>query len=121
MHITNDVILFGALLLLISIVASAVSSRLGAPMLLGFLVLGMLAGEDGPGGIQFDDIYASQLVGCVALVARQQMAAAPRLPESRQGLTFAASLLTAVDLTLAHCRCADDWLGSHTNLVFGGE
>ena len=67
MHITNDFVLFGSLLLLISIVASAVSSRLGAPMLLGFLVLGMLAGEDGPGGIRFDDVYISQLVGCVAL------------------------------------------------------
>ncbi|WP_249795501.1 cation:proton antiporter, partial [Bradyrhizobium sp. NBAIM08] len=36
-------------------------------MLLAFLVLGMLAGEDGPGGIPFDDVYTSQLVGCVAL------------------------------------------------------
>src|SRR5688572_18082459 len=67
MHVTNDIILLGALLLLTAIVASAFSSRLGAPVLLAFLVLGMLAGEDGPGGIQFDDVYASQLVGCIAL------------------------------------------------------
>ena len=53
--------------MLVSIVASAVSSRLGAPLLLVFLVLGMLAGEDGPGGLYFDDIYTSQLVGSIAL------------------------------------------------------
>ncbi|MGH8729473.1 MAG: cation:proton antiporter, partial [Burkholderiales bacterium] len=53
--------------MLVSIVASAVSSRLGAPLLLVFLILGMLAGEDGPGGLYFDDIYTAQLVGSIAL------------------------------------------------------
>lgn len=53
--------------MLVSIVLSAVSSRLGAPLLLVFLILGMLAGEDGPGGLYFDDIYTSQLVGSIAL------------------------------------------------------
>ena len=53
--------------MVVSIVASAVSSRLGAPLLLVFLVLGMLAGEDGPGGIKFDDVHTAQLVGSIAL------------------------------------------------------
>jgi cell volume regulation protein A len=53
--------------MVIAIIASAVSARLGAPLLLVFLVLGMLAGEDGPGGIQFDDFETAQLVGSVAL------------------------------------------------------
>jgi cell volume regulation protein A len=44
-----------------------VSARLGAPLLLVFLVLGMLAGEDGPGGIQFDDVHMAQLAGSIAL------------------------------------------------------
>src|SRR5439155_22966208 len=32
-----------------------------------FLVLGMLAGEDGPGGILFSDFYTAYLIGSVAL------------------------------------------------------
>lgn len=63
----NEMILLGALLALLSIVASAVSSRLGAPLLLVFIVLGMLAGEDGPGGIRFNDAHIAQLVGSIAL------------------------------------------------------
>jgi potassium/hydrogen antiporter len=64
---TNQVIFFGALLVLTSIVASAFSSRFGAPILLIFLVLGMLAGEDGPGGIVFNDFNLTNLVGTIAL------------------------------------------------------
>jgi potassium/hydrogen antiporter len=64
---TNEILLFGALLVMASIVASALSARLGAPVLLVFLLLGMLAGEDGPGGIAFDDVHLAQLVGSLAL------------------------------------------------------
>jgi cell volume regulation protein A len=67
MGYTNEIILLGSLLALLSIVASAVSSRLGAPLLLVFVVLGMLAGEDGPGGIVFNDFHTAQLVGSIAL------------------------------------------------------
>ena len=67
MDFTTKVILIGSALLLVSILASIVSARLGAPILLVFLVLGMLAGEDGPGGIAFDDVPLSHLVGNLAL------------------------------------------------------
>jgi cell volume regulation protein A len=60
------ILLTGGLLIL-SIVAGAVSSRVGAPLLLVFLVLGMLVGEDGPGGVQFDDFDTAYLVGSLAL------------------------------------------------------
>jgi cell volume regulation protein A len=63
----NTAILVGALLLLISIVASDISSRMGAPLLLVFLALGMLAGEDGPGGIRFDDFETAYVIGTLAL------------------------------------------------------
>jgi cell volume regulation protein A len=63
----NLAILVGALLLLVSIVASDISSRMGAPLLLVFLALGMLAGEEGPGGIKFDDFDVTYLVGTLAL------------------------------------------------------
>ncbi|HEY7355592.1 MAG TPA: potassium/proton antiporter, partial [Ktedonobacterales bacterium] len=64
-----EYILLGASgLLLISILASKASQRLGIPALLLFLVIGMLAGSDGPGGIYFDDPYLAELLGIVALV-----------------------------------------------------
>ncbi|RPI37713.1 MAG: potassium/proton antiporter, partial [Hyphomicrobiaceae bacterium] len=55
-------------LLLLSILASKLSARLGVPALLFFLGLGMLAGADGPGGICFDDFRIAQAVGSIALV-----------------------------------------------------
>jgi cell volume regulation protein A len=60
-------ILVAALLVSISILAGMFSNRIGAPLLLVFLGLGMLAGIDGPGGIEFDDFRATYLVGNVAL------------------------------------------------------
>lgn len=67
MEYWNTIILIGAVLLLISIVASDISSRMGAPLLLVFLTLGMLAGEDGPGGIRFDDFEVAYVIGTLAL------------------------------------------------------
>ena len=49
-------ILLGALLVLAGILSSLVALRFGAPLLLVFLLVGMLAGEAGPGGIKFDDV-----------------------------------------------------------------
>jgi cell volume regulation protein A len=60
-------ILLGALLVLVGILSSLVAMRFGAPLLLVFLILGMLAGEAGPGGIRFDDVHTTYLVGSVAL------------------------------------------------------
>jgi cell volume regulation protein A len=60
-------ILLGAMLLLAGILSSLVAMRFGAPLLLVFLILGMLAGESGPGGIAFDDVRTTDLVGSIAL------------------------------------------------------
>jgi potassium/hydrogen antiporter len=67
MEYWNLAILVAALILLISIVASDISSRLGAPLLFVFLLLGMLAGEEGPGGIRFNDVEAAYMTGTLAL------------------------------------------------------
>jgi len=56
-----------SLLLILSIIASRVSGRLGIPVLLAFLVTGMLAGSEGPGGIYFDNPWLAQSLGIVAL------------------------------------------------------
>ena len=61
-------LLGAAVLLLVSILASKASGRLGVPALALFLVIGMLAGSDGPGGIYFDDPRLAQWLGVIALV-----------------------------------------------------
>ena len=63
----NELIFYGALLVALSILASAFSSRFGAPILLVFLLLGMLAGEDGPGGFKFDNFQLAYLASTLAL------------------------------------------------------
>lgn len=64
-----DYVLLGtAILLLLSVIASRASGRLGVPALVLFLVLGMLAGSEGIGGIYFADAALAQSLGVVALV-----------------------------------------------------
>jgi cell volume regulation protein A len=60
-------ILLGALLVLAGIMSSLVAMRFGAPLLLVFLIVGMIAGETGPGGLQFDDVRTTYVVGSIAL------------------------------------------------------
>ncbi|MBX3001306.1 MAG: potassium/proton antiporter [Caldilineaceae bacterium] len=62
------ILLAASLLLLISVVASKASGRLGVPALVLFLAIGMFAGSDGPGGIQFEDYELTQRLGILALV-----------------------------------------------------
>lgn len=67
--LSTEYLLLGAsVLLVLSILASKLSSRFGIPALLLFLGIGMLAGSDGPGGIYFDNVWAAKSLGVVALV-----------------------------------------------------
>jgi cell volume regulation protein A len=63
----NQLILLGAFLLLLSIFVGLISSRIGAPLLLAFLGLGMFFGEDGPGGILFENYFGAYVIGSIAL------------------------------------------------------
>lgn len=60
-------LLFLAVLILVGIASSLIATRFGAPLLLVFLIIGMLAGEDGPGGIVFNDYRLTYMIGTVAL------------------------------------------------------
>ena len=60
-------ILLGAVLVMAGILSSLLALRFGAPLLLVFLVIGMLAGDAGPGQLRFDDVHTTYLVGSVAL------------------------------------------------------
>lgn len=68
MDITTDNILFtGSLLLFLSILVSKTTGKFGVPALVLFLLIGMLAGSEGIGRIQFDDPNIAQFLGTVAL------------------------------------------------------
>ena len=60
-------IFLGAILVMAGILSSLLALRFGAPLLLVFLLIGMLAGDSGPGQLQFDDVRTTYLVGSVAL------------------------------------------------------
>jgi NhaP-type Na+/H+ and K+/H+ antiporter len=47
MRSSHELILLGGLLGVLSVIAGLVSRRIAGPMLLAFLALGMLAGEEG--------------------------------------------------------------------------
>ncbi len=66
-NVLTALVLIGAALLVLGVLSSLIATRFGAPLLLVFLVIGMLAGEDGPGGIVFNDFRAAYLIGSVAL------------------------------------------------------
>lgn len=60
-------LLAAASLIFFSVLAGVISARAGFSFLLVFLVVGTLAGVDGPGGLVFDDFKLSFWVGNVAL------------------------------------------------------
>jgi len=60
-------IFLGAILVMAGILSSLLALRFGAPLLLVFLFIGMLAGDAGPGQLPFNDVRSTYLVGSVAL------------------------------------------------------
>lgn len=60
-------LLAAASLVFVSVLAGVFSARIGFSFLLVFLLVGILAGVDGPGGLAFDDFRLSFWVGNVAL------------------------------------------------------
>ena len=63
----GNILLIGSLLLLISVIAGKTTNRLGVPTLIFFLIVGVLAGSEGIGGIHFENAFAAQFIGIVAL------------------------------------------------------
>ncbi|MBP8228508.1 MAG: potassium/proton antiporter [Pararheinheimera sp.] len=67
MFVIDQIILLAAILIIFGILSSKLSARLGLPVLVLFLMVGMLAGEDGPGGIVFDNAQIAHALGSLAL------------------------------------------------------
>lgn len=63
----DNILLIGSILLFISILAGKTSFRLGVPTLIFFVIVGMLAGSEGIGGINFNNPRLAQFMGVVAL------------------------------------------------------
>lgn len=83
-------------LLLAGILSSLIATRFGAPLLLIFLIIGMLAGEEGPGGIAFNNYKFTYALGSVALaIILFDGGLRTRLSQVRGALAPAATLATA--------------------------
>ncbi len=66
-HQTHILFAAAAALVLVGVASSLIARRFGAPLLLVFLVIGMLAGVDGPGGVRFYDYDSAYRIGSFAL------------------------------------------------------
>ncbi|MBQ7545062.1 MAG: potassium/proton antiporter [Synergistaceae bacterium] len=64
---TINPFLVAGMLFFLSLVAGALSEKIKVPALILFLGIGMLAGVDGPGGLNFSDAVAANNVGTFAL------------------------------------------------------
>lgn len=98
-------ILIGAGLIAASALTSLASQRLGAPLLLVFLGIGLLAGEDGLLGIDFDSGPTAYFIGSLALaiilfdsgfetpLRSYRIAAAPAIVLSTLGVVLTTGLV----------------------------
>ncbi|MFG1202563.1 potassium/proton antiporter [Xanthobacter aminoxidans] len=106
--VSNIVLLVVAALVVVGTLSSLLAARFGAPILLVFLAVGVAAGEGGPGGIHFDDYWATYMVGSAALavilfdgglrmrVASMRGAILPAVGLSTVGVAFTAVLVALV-------------------------
>lgn len=103
----NALLFFGGVVLLTAIFAGSASSRFGAPLLLVFLALGVLIGEDGVIGLEFNDFRTGYVVGSAALAivlfdggmrthfSDIKLAAAPALSLSTIGVLVTTGIVAA--------------------------
>ncbi len=120
LDLINVVILIGAGLIVLSALTSLLSARLGVPLLLIFLCVGLLAGEDGPGGIRFDNAPLAFFIGSAALAVilfdagfetpwrSYRLAAGPGILLATAGVVVTSSLVAVV----AHWVLPIDWTTS---------
>ena len=95
MEFTNNAIFIGSVLVVVSILATSIASRIGVPLLLVFLGIGMLAGAEGLGGIVFDNYVVAYGVGSVALaIILFDGGMRSRAESSKIGINPAVSLAT---------------------------
>ncbi|MDA3919457.1 MAG: potassium/proton antiporter [Salinisphaera sp.] len=113
---TNIILFFIGLILFLSVLASSLA-RFGPPLLLIFLVCGMLAGSDGIGHIRFDSVPLAYFIANLALAVilldgglrthwdSFRVGLRPALSLATVGVLVSASLAGAVIAAVLHV----DW------------
>lgn len=66
--VIENILLWIAVLMFVSVVSSKLSDRFAIPVLLLFLTIGMLAGSEGIGKLYFDNAQLAKSIGIVALI-----------------------------------------------------
>lgn len=112
MEALNQLIFLGSALFLISILATTLSPRMGMPLLLVFLIIGMLVGEDGFLGLQFESVQGAYFIGNLALaIILFDGGLRTEIGLFRVGLRPALSLATlGVVITVAVCGLLASWI-----------
>lgn len=108
------------ILLLVSVFASKTSTRFGIPVLLIFIVIGMISGGEGPGGIRFDSPAATHVLGTVALsyilfsggLSTEPVSVRPIWREGCVLALFGVLISTAVMAVMIHFCLNWDWATS---------
>ncbi|MGR7997593.1 MULTISPECIES: potassium/proton antiporter [unclassified Xanthobacter] len=120
--ISNVVLLVVAALLVAGTLSSLLAARFGAPILLLFLLIGVLAGENGPGGIHFNDYWATYMVGSAALalilfdgglrmrIGAMRGAVTPALLLATIGVVLTAALVALVAVPLLNLSLLEGFL-----------
>ena len=115
--LSDNLLLLASVLVFFAILITKVGARLGAPSLLLFLLLGMVAGSDGI-GLQFEDYEVAESIGhfamtIILLTGGLETSLRETKPVIRQGvlLSTLGVLLTAI-LTAAFAYLAvGKWIG----------
>jgi potassium/hydrogen antiporter len=110
-------LLGGGVVLLISIVATRVASRVGLPSLLLFLLLGVLLGEDVI-GLDFDDAQLAQNIGTAALAVILVEGGLTTRWSDVRSLLAPAGVLATVGVGVSTLVTA---VGAHVLLGFGWQ
>ncbi|MEU4289098.1 potassium/proton antiporter [Kribbella sp. NPDC026596] len=113
----DRILLAGAVVLLVAVVAVRLSGRLGLPSLLIYLGMGLVLGESGPGHIHFEDAQLAHALGFAALVVilteggltTRWNEVRPVMPLGVVLATVGVAISVAVVACVAHYVLGLDW------------
>nr|WP_197972622.1 MULTISPECIES: potassium/proton antiporter [Streptomyces] len=116
-HDLNELLLVCSLVLLVAVAAVRISSRSGLPSLLVYLGIGVVMGQDGIGGIRFDNAELTQVIGYAALVVilaegglgTKWKEIKPALPAASALALVGVAVSVGVTATAAHHLVGLEW------------